>query len=63
MKRNLFISLSLILFIFCLYQVINSTTVEDVNQEASLLSVAEIEKEIIPEKIAFVGDMMFDRGV
>lgn len=63
MKRNLFVSLSLILFIFCLYQVINSTTVEDVNQEASLLSVAEIEKEVIPEKIAFVGDMMFDRGV
>ena len=63
MKRNLFIFLSLILFIFCLYQVINSTTLEDVNQEASLLSIIEAEKEIIPEKIAFIGDMMFDRGV
>ncbi|MDK2949058.1 MAG: hypothetical protein PWQ56_223 [Patescibacteria group bacterium] len=63
MKRSLFIFLSLILFIFCLYQVINSATVEDINQEASLVSVVEFEEEIIPERIAFVGDMMFDRGV
>lgn len=63
MKRSLFIFLSLILFVFCLYQVISSATVEDINQEASLVSVVEFEEEIIPEKIAFVGDMMFDRGV
>ncbi len=63
MKRSLFIFLSLILFVFCLYQVISSATVEDINQEASLVSVVEFEEEIIPERIAFVGDMMFDRGV
>ncbi|MDD2274306.1 MAG: CapA family protein [Candidatus Pacebacteria bacterium] len=63
MKRNLFIFLSLILFVFCLYQVINSKTEEVINQEASFLSITKIEEEFIPEKIAFVGDMMFDRGV
>jgi len=62
MKRNIFIFLSLILFIFCLYQLNDSVPQKDVNQ-ASVLSVVGFEKEIIPEKIAFVGDLMFDRGV
>lgn len=62
MKRSLFIFLSLILFGLCLYQVLNLTTENDVNQ-ASFVANIEVEEEVVPQRIAFVGDIMLDRGV
>lgn len=43
---------------------VNSPTSAE-NQEASLIEIVNFneEKEVKPEKILFVGDMMFDRGV
>ncbi|MFA5755393.1 MAG: CapA family protein [Candidatus Paceibacterota bacterium] len=61
MKRNLFLFLFFILFIFCLFQMAN-LSFEEENSPASIVDA--IEQEIVPtEKIVFVGDMMFDRGV
>lgn len=66
MKRNIFLILFFILFIFCLGKMIDIS--EDLDSQASLISTIveekeSYEKEIEPERILFVGDMMFDRGV
>ncbi|MDD4073927.1 MAG: CapA family protein [Candidatus Pacebacteria bacterium] len=63
MKRNTFLFLSFILFIFCLFQLSNLSFEDNANQSSFVDIAIEEETDISTEKIVFVGDMMFDRGV